>query len=122
MIGVRALLNRASGTPRSMSWVFLISSLAIVVLSLFIMWKAGPLFVGLWFSGEEPYRKFIDTAPWKYTGFILGGTLMVFAFMALAGHRLKWRDAAMAFIATVIIALLYDLPFDNLFLPPNGDF
>ena len=73
-------------------------------------------------GGETPYRVLRATAPWKYLGFALGGTVMTFGLIALSQHRPSWRLAALAFVATLVIALLYDLPFDNLLLPPNGDF
>ena len=69
-----------------------------------------------------PYRSLIDTAPWNYTGFVLGGALMIFGFISIARHRMEWRDLGIALGAAIFIALLYDVPFDNLYLPPNGDF
>ena len=122
MVGLRAILGLATGGPRTMSLVFMGLVLAVFAISFGVMWRAGPALVGIWFSGDVPYRTLIDTAPWKYTGFILGGALMVFGFIALARHRIVWRDLGIAFAATVVIALLFDVPFDNLYLPPNGDF
>ena len=122
MVVLRGILGLATGGPRTMSLGFLGLVLAVFIISLSVMWVAGPALVRLWFGGDVPYRTLIDTAPWKYTGFVLGGALMVFGFIALARHRLAWRDLGIAFGATIVIALLYDLPFDNLYLPPNGDF
>ena len=67
------------------------------------------------------YRLLRDTAPWKYLGFVVGGTFMIFTLMSLADGRLRLMRLAMALLVTVIMALLYDLPFDDLQLPPNGD-
>lgn len=122
MVGLRAMFGKSAGAPRTMSLAFIGMVVAIFAISLTVMWVAGPALVGLWFGGDVPYRTLLDTAPWKYTGFVLGGTLMIFGFTALARHRLSWRDLAIAMFATIVMALLYDVPFDNLYLPPNGDF
>ena len=86
------------------------------------MLLTGPILAWIVTGGETPYRVLRATAPWKYLGFALGGTVMTFGLIALSQHRPSWRLAALAFVATLVIALLYDLPFDNLLLPPNGDF
>jgi hypothetical protein len=122
MVGLRAMFGKSAGAPRTMSLAFIGMVVAIFALSLTVMWVAGPALVELWFGGDVPYRTLLDTAPWNYTGFVLGGTLMIFGFTALAWHRLTWRDLAIALGATIVMALLYDVPFDNLYLPPNGDF
>jgi len=87
-----------------------------------LMLLTGPILAWIVTGGETPYRVLRATAPWKYLGFALGGTVMTFGLIALSQHRPSWRLAALAFVATLVIALLYDLPFDNLLLPPNGDF
>lgn len=122
MIGLRAMLGLGSGGPRAMSLVFVGIVLAVIATGLTVMWVAGPAIVALRFSGDASYRTLLDTAPWKYTGFVLGGTCLVCGLTVLARHRFAWRDVGIALGATVVIALLYDLPFDNLYLPPNGDF
>ncbi|WP_417209851.1 hypothetical protein [Antarctobacter sp.] len=100
---------------------FVFYCLLTTVTGLGAMQVTGPALVWLWSGGQTPYRLMLDTAPWKYAGFVTGGTVMTFGFMALAGHRVTWRLAVQALAATVLIALLYDLPFGGLLLPPNGD-
>lgn len=117
----RALVLRPSGEWRAMSPVFLLGSCLVLAIGLVLMQVSGPLLVWLWFSGETSYRLLLDTPPWKYTGFIAGGSFIVFCFTALTSHKLSWKFALLALAATVLIALVYDLPFDNLLLPPNGD-
>ena len=122
MVGLRALIGKASGGTRPMSPAYCGMVFAVLAVSIAIMWSAGPALVWMWFSGEMSYRTLLDTAPWKYTGFILGGAFLISGLIALAQHRLRLRDLGIAIVASCVIALLYDLPFDNLFLPPNGEF
>ena len=82
----------------------------------------GPLAVSLFGPADAEYRLLRDTAPWKYVGYIAGGTMMITALFAFVEHRFHWRQLAVALIATLILAAVYDLPFDDLLLPPNGDF
>lgn len=118
---VRAFVLPAMGERRVMSLTFLVTSGLVLAIALLLMQLSGPAVVWLWFSGETPYRLLLDTAPWKYVGFVVGGSFMVFCFTSLTSHRLSWRFALLAVVSTLLIALVYDLPFDNLLLPPNGD-
>ena len=104
-----------SGEDEKVNWFAELRGLALMLLT-------GPILAWIVTGGETPYRVLRATAPWKYLGFALGGTVMTFGLIALSQHRPSWRLAALAFVATLVIALLYDLPFDNLLLPPNGDF
>ncbi|MEP4039424.1 hypothetical protein [Pseudophaeobacter sp.] len=118
---VRAIVLVPNGLHRVISPVFLVTSCLVMALGLTLMQVSGPLIVWLWFSGETPYRLLLDTAPWKYIGFVIGGSFMIFCFTALTSHRFSWNFVLLALVSTVLIALIYDLPFDNLLLPPNGD-
>lgn len=103
-------------TRRNVGW--LAALLALFALSMLVMRYAGPVAL----SGVEGgYRPLRATAPWNYIGFLLGGTILVGGLTGLAGRRLALRDFAIGFVAALIIALIYDLPFDDLILPPNGD-
>ena len=90
----------------------------LFAVSLLVMRYAGPIAL-TWSDGG--YRPLRATAPWNYIGFLLGGTLLVGGLTGLASRRLAFRDFAIGFAAALLIALLYDLPFDDLVLPPNGD-
>ena len=72
-------------------------------------------------AGGEEYRILRDTVPWKYTGFVIGGILLVFSLICFVEERLSWRALLISIGAVVGIILLYDLPFDDVLLPPNGD-
>lgn len=67
------------------------------------------------------YRPLRDTVPWKYLGFVLGGGGMIFVLISLMEHRIALSRLALALAIATGLALIYDLPFEDLLLPPNGD-
>ena len=122
-VGVQALFKqtglpsvRAGGFP----YVFVVA--AIMAVSLVLIFYTGPLLVWLWFDESVTYRLMLNTAPWKYAGVLCGGTVLVFAYISFIEQRLHRRNLIVAAIATALIIMLYDLPFDTLLLPPNGDY
>ena len=47
---------------------------------------------------------------------------VVFAgLMALVDGRVSWTGVVTGLLAALVLVALYDLPFDDLLLPPNGD-
>ncbi len=97
---------------------FVTSLLILLFVSLALMRWAGPLAAVFAEGGYRPLR---DTAPWKYIGFSLGGTALVAGLICFVERRLSWRAIWVALVATLALILVYDLPFDDLLLPPNGD-
>lgn len=99
---------------------FLVVLLACLAVAFALMRWLGPLAV--WATGEEAtYRSLRDTAPWKYLGFVTGGTVLVTGLMAIAEGRLTVRGLVVGVVASLVLVAIYDLPFDDLLLPPNGD-
>ena len=92
--------------------------LGVFTLSLLLMRYAGPAVAML--LGAE-YRPLRATPPWHYIGFLVGGTILIGGLTGLVERRLSANHFIIGFIATLVVALLYDLPFDDLILPPNGD-
>lgn len=103
-------------TNQNLRWMS--SLLALFAISLVLMRYAGPIAASFTESGYRPLRA---TLPWNYIGFLVGGTLMIGGLTGLAARRFTLRDFAIGFAAALIIALLYDIPFEDLILPPNGD-
>ena len=103
-------------TRKNVIWT--LQLLAIFAISLMIMRYTGPI-VAMGFEGG--YRPLRATPPWSYIGFLVGGTVMIGGLIATASRRLSIRGFAIGFATSLIIALLYDMPFDDLLLPPNGD-
>ena len=101
----------------NMRWVMML--LGLFILSLMMMRFAGPLLAGV--LTDQGYRPLRATIPWKYIGYLLGGTILVGGITSFVVKKIRWRDWVIAFLAALIIALAYDLPFDDLLLPPNGD-
>jgi hypothetical protein len=63
-----------------------------------------------------------STMPWKYIGFVLGGFIMVFGITSLIEGGVTLKRAISALLAIVALILIFDVPFDTILLPPNGDF
>ena len=90
-----------------------------------LMLFLGPVLVALSnlvTGGEQQYRLLRDTVPWKYLGFTIGGTLAVTMTISLLEGRFSVRALLTGLLAVAAMIAVYDLPFDDLLLPPNGDF
>ncbi len=97
---------------------------ALFLVSVILMRWTGPVLVDLAHmvgSTDHSYRDLRDTAPWKYTGFVTGGTFLVTMLISLIEHRLSWRALLIGLAATALLILIFDVPFPDLLLPPNGD-
>ena len=103
--------------------LFYLAILALITIAFVtILTWTGPLLVAL-FAGEgAEYRLLRDTPPWKYAGFVVGGTFLVAALIGFIERRLSWQGVIIGLAASFLMILLYDVPFDDLLLPPNGDF
>ena len=111
--------NRTSNAPIAKTSVcWMLGLFALFAVSLLLMRYAGPIAASFTETGYRPLRA---TPPWNYVGFLLGGTVMIGGLTGLATRRFLPRDFAIGFVAALTIALLYDLPFEDLILPPNGD-
>ena len=112
----------SGGTRQSLTMAnarFLAALIGCLFVSLAIMRWVGPWIVEV-VTGAE-YRLQSDTAPWKYVGFLLGGTALISALVFIDERQVCWSRLAIAFGVALFLALLYDLPFNGLLLPPNGD-
>lgn len=124
VIGAGGLLAAFRPIPeaRSITFTNLAWVAGLVLLfaaSLATMRYAGPAAAQAF--AENGYRPLRNTIPWKYIGFILGGAILVSGMAGLASRRIGGREAALGVVAALLIALAYDLPFEDLLLPPNGD-
>lgn len=106
--------------PSRDNMIFIFAMAAIGIVGLLLMRWAGPIAAAL-FAGGEEYRLLRDTVPWKYIGFVAGGVVLIFSMIAFVEERLSWRAFWIALGAVAGIILLYDVPFDDVLLPPNGD-
>ncbi|MCP4315029.1 MAG: hypothetical protein GY789_03100 [Hyphomicrobiales bacterium] len=96
----------------------------LLAVSFLVMRYTGPALVALAnLTRETPleYRLLRDTAPWKYSGFFIGGTLMIAGLIGLIEGKVTFRTIVIGIVAVLAMIAIYDLPFDDLLLPPNGD-
>ena len=104
---------------------FLAALAVIVIGSLLVVRFAGVILAGLangLDGGERTYRLLRDTAPWKYAGFFVGGSLLTAGLIIYCERRFSLRSVLVAVLVVTVLIALLDLPFDDLLLPPNGDF
>lgn len=102
----------------------MVTMAAVLAASLAIMVWAGPLLVKLMQaagSDIKNYRLLTNTVPHKYTGFALGGVLLVTGLITWIEGRISARAIATGFGAVLVLIAVYDIPFDTLLLPPNGE-
>lgn len=121
---IDAMRGRSTGGLTASNLRFLVVLAITVIASLAVMRWTGPLAVGVarGMGYELPdYRLLRDTAPWKYLGFIGGGTLLIGVLISYVEHRVSRRTLLIAFLAALAVALFYGVPFKTLVLPPNGD-
>ena len=97
---------------------YLLSLAVCIGSALLVMRYAGPLFTGFTVGEYRPLR---DTAPWKYTGFVLGSGLLIAGVGFIMEGSMTWRRAVLILLGVLALALAYDLPFEDLLLPPNAD-
>ncbi len=122
-----ALFERAAPSqprPDRTALVFIGKVALILALGFLAMRYLGPLAV--WIANTATgdtaeYRLLRNTAPWKYLGFAIGGTWIVAGLIALVERRLHPRSVVVAICAVIVLIAIFDLPFDDLLLPPNGD-
>ena len=100
--------------PLPFKWRPALLIASVLIATMLIMRWAGPLLI-------EDYRTLRDTIPWKYLGFLIGGSLMIFGLIGLVEKQFTLKRALLAIGITLVVGLVYDLPFDDLLLPPNGD-
>ncbi|PVH27585.1 hypothetical protein DDE20_16745 [Pararhodobacter oceanensis] len=104
---------------------FFVTFGGVLALSLILMFWAGPLALALFGpSGDDAatYRQMRSSLPWKYIGFVLGGFTLVFGLTSLIEGRVRWLRAVSSILAVLGLILIFDVPFDTILLPPNGDF
>lgn len=113
--------TESAGSLQLANVKFLLATFLILSLSLLVMRYAGPLLVAL--VGEEgaSYRLLRDTPPWKYVGFVFGGVLLITGLISWVEKRFRFRFLVIGLATVLVLIAIYDLPFDDLLLPPNGD-
>jgi len=126
MIGIGGLMvlrERHAPDQQSLTranLAFVLRFLIMLAIGFALMRYSGPLLAWL-FAADQEYRNLRDAVPWKYIGFFLGSCTLITALIASTEGQFSWRAITIAIAATLALIALYDLPFDDLLLPPNGD-
>ena len=97
---------------------------AVFIFTLLVMRYAGPLLVNIamMFTHDDiTYRNLRNVRPLKYVGFVGGGTFLLCCFSHFMDRSLNQKRAWLFFVISIVIALFFDLPFEDILLPPNGD-
>jgi hypothetical protein len=121
-----AILRPETSTkvPDRQSAIFIGRMLAVIILALVLMAYTGPLVVEMINAAGHDigtYRQLRDTVPYKYLGYLLGGFVLVFGVIRVIENKFTLSAAWVAVGAVIFLTFVYDVPFDNLLLPPNGD-
>ncbi len=112
--------NPNQARPGLANLTFIGFQVAVLIFGFLIMLYSGPIAVSL-IDGETEYRLLRDTAPWKYVGYFLGGTFIVSGLISQAEGRFSVRSVVIGICVVLALIAIYDLPFEDLLLPPNGD-
>ncbi len=105
------------------SFVFLARLVIVVSIGLVLMVYLGPMVVDLinTLGGKiGSYRNLRASYPYKLIGYVFGGFVLIFGIISVVENRFSMNGALVSIIAVVVITMLYEVPFDNLLLPPNG--
>ena len=104
--------------------IFILKFLGLLIFGFSIIRWAGSASVWLaafWIDDMPGYRELRGNAPWKYIGFFLGGTFLITSMLSFSESRIRPRNIVIAILAIGFLIVLYDVPFNGLQLPPNGD-
>lgn len=121
-LGAALTVWRADVTSPGLSrtnTLWILGLLVLFAIAFGLMRYTGPALAAL--TTETGYRPLRASLPWKYLGYVLGGTTLVTGLGIFVRGGFRWSDLVAGLLASILIALAYDLPFDDLLLPPNGD-
>ena len=116
--------DEAQFTMAAAQFVFFLKLVIVILFALSVMRHLGPILINTYaaISGLElEYRLLRDVIGVKHIGFLIGGMIMVGGMIAVVEGRLSRRALMIGLIWSLVLILVYDLPFEDLLLPPNGD-
>lgn len=115
-------------TGGKLTWAnlrFLVLLYAIIFAALALMYWLGPVVTGaLRHAGiiDQTYRELVDTAPYKYIGYLAGGFLMTLGLISWAEGKLRLRTLLTVVLVLASLVLIFDVSLRNVPLPPNLDY
>lgn len=114
--------NQPTLTRQHLSFITRI--LAVIIIGVLVMRYTGPALshiANVFRDDLIAYRLLRATLGWRHVGFVLGGILIVAGLIATVEGRLTRRAILTALAAVLLIIAVFDIPFEDLLLPPNGD-
>ena len=97
----------------------------IVFAGMAIMYWLGPLVVGA-LDGigliDASYRQLVDTVPYKYIGYGVGGLVMTLALVAWSEGGLRRRSVHTVVLVLAGAIVIFDVMLSNVPLPPNANY
>ena len=103
---------------------FMFRLMSAIIIGILVMRYTGPALVAFVnvFGGEPLEYRLLRTTPgWKHVGFIFGGIIMVTGVISVVERKFTTRAVMTGICAVIVLLLVFDLPFEDLQLPPNGD-
>lgn len=108
----------------SSNFRFLACLSAIVGVGLAAMFWTGEFFVYILNNlnfVHASYRELLDVAPYKYIGYLLGGSIISLSLIVWSERRFRWHSIISVAVVLLALIILFDVLLNNVFLPPNGD-
>ena len=116
--------DEAQFTMEAAQFVFFLKLVIVILVALSVMRQLGPILINAYaaIAGLDlEYRLLRDVIGIKHIGFLIGGMIMVGGMIAVVERRLSRRALLIGLIWSLVLILVYDIPFEDLLLPPNGD-
>jgi len=114
-----------SGRITAANLGFLVRFHLIAVASLLVMYALGPIVISAanaFLGTELQYKALVDTVPYKYIGFVIGGLLLTVPLIAWSEGGIRWRSVAIVIATIVALILIFDVFLNNVQLPPNANY
>ncbi|MGI9523223.1 MAG: hypothetical protein ACR2PG_16425 [Hyphomicrobiaceae bacterium] len=127
------LLRRRTGVDTATSigklttanvW-FLVRFHLVVLFGVLTMFALGPIVVSainVIHGSDLQYKALVDTVPYKYVGYAVGGSLLALPLIAWAEGGLRLRSIIIVCAMIVVSILIFDVLLNNVQLPPNADY
>lgn len=119
---VQSVFKPSETDFQAMNPVFFGGFALIFVISVCLMLFTGPVSILVWSFGDLTYRQVLNTPPWKYLGFMVGGVSLTFGLISLSYRQLHLKYLLVSAVVVTTIAILYSLPSESLLIPPNREY
>ena len=115
--------DEAQFNMEAAQFVFFLKLVIVILFALSVMRQLGPILINAYaaIAGLDlEYRLLRDVIGIKHIGLLTGGMIMVGGMIAVVEGRLSRRALMIGLIWSLVLILVYDIPFEDLLLPHNG--